>query len=70
MSWNEVKRISGHTPISVKKDMLSILALDDLNVNDFSNDENANLINDFFFIYSNHMCHLMIPIKSIMQGQH
>ena len=46
--WNEVKRISGHTPMSVDKDILFILALENINVNDFSNDEIANHINDFF----------------------
>ena len=46
--WNEVKRISGHTPMSVNKDILSILALENINVNDFSKDEIANYINDCF----------------------
>ena len=46
--WNEVKRISGHTPMSVNKDILSILALEYINVNDFSNNEIANHINDCF----------------------
>ena len=46
--WNEVKRISDHTTMCVNKDILSILALENNNVNDFSNDEIANHINDCF----------------------
>ncbi|CAB4009678.1 Hypothetical predicted protein, partial [Paramuricea clavata] len=46
--WNEVKRISGHTPMSDNKDILSILALENININDFSHDEIANIINDCF----------------------
>ncbi|XP_028394410.1 uncharacterized protein LOC114518590 [Dendronephthya gigantea] len=46
--WDEVKRISGHTPMSDNKDLLSILALENMNINDSSHDEIANFINDSF----------------------